>query len=377
MCKKTDPRNHPNEHEIFRSLVSFRVGSCRFVDRTAWLQIRTTLCIICVCCIYVVSFCLARAGSENVAVAATKAVRSTNSQDLKLNNSDHVSCNSCGFLWIRGSDFWLEVRRLRHRVAETSTVPRLFQGPELDYSKFLHTSQRHSSLACTDCHDRPQDNSPLPRFPGHKACSNCHLSQFVTPAVPMCLICHTDTASSNPPLKSFPARFNESFNVKFDHAQHMTQSARPQNGCSGCHDRSLRRGVALSIPASLAAHSQCYVCHTPASKTSAGREMASCGVCHDQKRYSPTSTNALAFRYAFSHAEHGPRQRLQCSTCHTLTAGAPQTRQVSSPSAREHFPTSRGMNCATCHNGKRAFGGDLDFKTCRRCHTAATFRMPL
>src|SRR3970040_2005184 len=90
------------------------------------------------------------------------------------------------------------------------------QGAELDYSKFLHTSQRHSSLGCTECHDRTPDNSPTPRFPGHKACSNCHLSQFVTPAVAMCLICHTDTKSSNPPLKSFPSRFNESFNVKFD-----------------------------------------------------------------------------------------------------------------------------------------------------------------
>src|SRR5467141_2931071 len=27
------------------------------------------------------------------------------------------------------------------------------QGPDLDYSKFLHSSQRHSSLACTACHE--------------------------------------------------------------------------------------------------------------------------------------------------------------------------------------------------------------------------------
>lgn len=252
-----------------------------------------------------------------------------------------------------------------------------FQGSELDYSKFLHSSQRHSSIACKDCHERSQDNSPTPRFPGHNACSNCHLSQFVTPAVPMCLICHTDTKGSKPPLKTFPASFKESFNVKFDHPQHMTASARPQNGCSGCHNRPLNRGVALSIPANLAAHAQCYVCHTPASKNVSGREMASCGVCHDQKRYSATSTNSRAFRYAFGHASHGPRQRLQCSSCHNLTAGAPQSRQVSSPSASQHFPTSREMNCATCHEGKRSFGGDLDFKTCRRCHLAPTFRMPL
>jgi c(7)-type cytochrome triheme protein len=252
----------------------------------------------------------------------------------------------------------------------------LMQGAQVDYSKFLHSSQRHSSIACADCHERTQDNSSVPRFPGHKACSNCHLSQFVTPAVPMCLICHTDTKSSNPPLRNFPAKFNENFNVKFDHAQHMAPAVQPRDGCSGCHNRKLNRGAALSIPADLSAHTQCYACHTPRSKTLAGREMASCGVCHDQKRYTPTPTNARSFRYAFSHAEHGPRQRLQCSTCHNLTAGAPQTRQVSSPSPIEHFSSGRGMNCASCHNGKRAFGGDLDFKACRRCHDASTFRMP-
>ncbi len=247
------------------------------------------------------------------------------------------------------------------------------QGPELDYSKFIHTSQKHASLLCNSCHERGADNSGTPRFPGHKACTDCHLSQFVTPAVPMCEICHSNVQSSNPPLKSFPARFNESFNVKFDHAQHMAPGARPRNGCAACHSGSLLRGAALSIPVGLNAHNGCYACHTPASKTLAGREMASCGVCHDQKRFARTSTNSRAFRFAFSHAKHGPRQRLGCNDCHSLTAGAPQMRQVSSPSPTEHFPAGR-LNCQTCHNGRREFGGDLAFKDCRKCHTGQTFR---
>src|SRR6266498_2733315 len=217
------------------------------------------------------------------------------------------------------------------------------QNPSLDYSRFIHRSQRHASIACTSCHAR-SDNSATPRFPGHKACTDCHLSQFTTPAVPMCVICHTDVNSGNPPLRSFPANFKESFNVKFDHTQHMTGSAKPQNGCSGCHNRPLNRGVALSIPADLAAHAECYTCHTPFSKSGAGREIASCGVCHDKKAYSPASTNSRSFRYAFGHSKHGPGQRLQCSTCHNLTAGVAPNRQVSSPLPTEHFPLARGMN---------------------------------
>jgi hypothetical protein len=257
----------------------------------------------------------------------------------------------------------------------TFAATNMDQGPQLDYSRFIHTSQRHASLACTSCHERISDNSATPKFPGHKACTNCHLAQFVTPAIPMCQICHTNLESGNPPLKNFPSRFTENFNVKFDHAQHMTGTARPRNGCNGCHDRPLLRGAALSIPGGLNAHNGCYTCHTPSSKSNAGREIASCGVCHDQKRFVRTLINSRAFRFAFSHAKHGPRQRLACADCHSLTAGAPQSRQVSSPTAGEHFPSSR-RSCRTCHDGRRSFGGDLAFKDCRRCHTGQTFRMP-
>lgn len=269
-----------------------------------------------------------------------------------------------------------ETQRIQRAHRELGVLSGLAQGPELDYSKFIHTSPQHVSLSCTACHQR-SDNSATPRFPGHKACTGCHLAQFVTPNVPMCVICHTDVNSSNPPLKSFPVRFNESFNVKFDHVQHMTGAARPASGCSACHTRLRNRPAALNIPAGLSAHNQCYGCHTPSSKTNSGREMASCGVCHGQRSYSRTSTNARAFRYAFSHAKHGAPQRLGCADCHSLTAGAQQSRQVSSPATAEHFPTSRGKSCVTCHNGTRSFGGDLAFKDCRRCHTRATFKMPL
>ena len=251
------------------------------------------------------------------------------------------------------------------------------QGPELDYSNFKHTSARHASLACTACHLRTSDNSATPQFPGHKACFDCHYSQVLTPNTPLCTICHSDLNGSNPPRKAFPTRFKESFNLKFDHAQHNNGPGRPPSGCASCHARLGGRAAALSIPTSISAHNQCYSCHTPSSKSAAGRDLASCGVCHEARAYARTSTSARAFRYAFSHAKHGNAQRLGCPDCHRLAAGLPQSRQVSSPAASEHFPASSGMTCLTCHNGKRSFGGDLAFKDCRRCHTAASFKMPL
>jgi c(7)-type cytochrome triheme protein len=235
-----------------------------------------------------------------------------------------------------------------------------------DYSKFLHSSGQHRSVDCNSCHRR-QDNSIEPRFPGHAACQECHLTQFTTPGNPMCAICHSDVNSGH--LKGFPSKFKESFNVKFDHAQHNTGSARPQSGCASCHGRPVNRGVAQSIPVGLSAHQECYTCHT------AGSNIGSCGTCHAQARYSRTSTNGRAFRAYFSHAEHSSRQRLSCEQCHNLSPGAAQSRQVSSTRTEEHFTTSRAQNCATCHNGKRSFG-ETNFGECKRCHKAQTFRMP-
>ncbi len=238
-----------------------------------------------------------------------------------------------------------------------------------DYSKFLHSSAKHASIGCNDCHRRA-DNSARPSFPGHKSCTGCHLTQFTTPNIPMCSICHTSVNGNDAPRKAFPDNFKESFNVKFDHAQHMTGNARPKNGCVACHSSSLRRGAALSIPASLNAHNGCYTCHTPNAQAN-GRDLASCGVCHSQQGYSRTSTDSVAYRVGFSHAQH--RQGLNCSSCHNYTAGLPQKRQVSSSRPQEHFPAGNNT-CATCHNGRRSFGGDLDFKNCRRCHTGTSFR---
>jgi c(7)-type cytochrome triheme protein len=245
------------------------------------------------------------------------------------------------------------------------------QGSNLDYSRFLHTSPKHASVACKDCHPRTE-NSARPGFPGHKACTGCHLTQFTTPAIPMCSICHTSVNGDDPPRKAFPDRFKESFNMKFDHAQHMTGAARPANGCNSCHRASLRRGAAMTIPAGISAHNNCYSCHTPNAQAN-GRDLASCNVCHDQKRYSRTSTDSVAFRYAFSHAKHSARQRLNCADCHSYTRGLPQKRQVSSTRPLEHFPAGNNT-CATCHNGRRSFGGDLDFKSCAKCHTGQSFR---
>lgn len=237
------------------------------------------------------------------------------------------------------------------------------QFPEgLDYGKFQHSNANHSRLPCLLCHRR-ESNTPLPQLPGgsdHLPCAGCHAQQFSNTPGPICTICHTDVKSGA--LKSFPRL--QSFRMKFDHSLHVKMGS---VSCATCH-RPSRGGVALSIPAGFNAHTTCYGCHTPRAQ-SGGRDISSCGTCHQLGGYSRTPQSAVGFRVGFNHSKH---QKVTCNECHQIRPGMPQRRQVTAPTPLNHHASGRGLSCMTCHDGKRAFGGD-DFIACKRCHTGATW----
>ena len=240
------------------------------------------------------------------------------------------------------------------------------QMPEgLDYSRFQHSSNNHARLPCLLCHRR-ESNAPVPKRPGasqHLPCAGCHAQQFANAESPICTICHTDAKSGA--TKPFPARLI-SFGMKFDHAKHRAMDS---VNCTTCH-RPARGGVAMTIPADFNAHTTCFRCHTPRAQ-SGGRDISSCGTCHQLGGYSRTPQNMPAFRLGFSHARHDPKT--SCNDCHQVRAGMPQRRQVTTPEPLNHHASGRGQSCATCHNGKRAFG-DEDFSVCTRCHTGTAWR---
>jgi len=232
----------------------------------------------------------------------------------------------------------------------------LSEEPAQDYSRFQHKNPQHARLPCLLCHKR-DDNSATPKFSGHLPCAGCHKEQFADNKHPICTICHTATG-----LKRFPGL--RSFNVRFDHAKHK------QTNCATCHKPS-RGGVALSMPSGLNAHTTCYQCHGPRTEVG-GRNIGSCNVCHSSGRSARNSDWARAFAVNFNHAEHRTRG-LNCNSCHTVRAGLPRGRQVTSPLASMHFAPARAQSCAGCHNNIRAFGGN-DFSDCRRCHEGRTFK---
>jgi hypothetical protein len=252
------------------------------------------------------------------------------------------------------------------------------QGSATNYSKFKHDDPKHARLPCLLCHRR-ETNSPRPVLPGsngHLPCAGCHAQQFANSTGPICTICHTGSqagagsAAGQPrwgagTLKPFPRL--SSFNMKFDHARHTGIG---NVSCATCH-RPSRGRVAMTIPSGFNAHATCYQCHGPGAK-SGDKQISSCSVCHELGNYVRTRETAQAFRLGFSHAKHDKSEGLNCNECHRVRAGVARRVQVSAPQPLNHHASPGAFSCMSCHNGKRAFGGD-DFSVCTRCHTKTTW----
>ena len=240
------------------------------------------------------------------------------------------------------------------------------RATDRSFKAFSHEIAEHKQFECASCHRREGKSTDL-KYSGHDSCIGCHISQFTNPEQQtMCTICHGDMNAVPPTIHEFPTRFVEGFNMKFDHAAHDSGAGLPREGCASCHEPA---GAGRSIPIGVESHANCYTCHTPESK------IGSCNVCHEIAPYRRTSPGRYVFRAVFSHREHSSAQGVNCDDCHSVRAGAAQGRQVTTIVAQEH--SGAGNNCASCHNGSRAFGGNdpTNMATCGRCHTGSGFNM--
>jgi c(7)-type cytochrome triheme protein len=248
----------------------------------------------------------------------------------------------------------------RHKVhGQRMKVP-----DDAAYTKFQHVTEYHARLPCALCHRRNSDSvrPTLPGSPNHSPCAGCHVKQFADTSSAICSICHSNPQAGT--LKAFPRL--SSFGMTFDHARHVSMGG---VGCVSCH-RPSRGGVAMSVPNGSNAHAVCFRCHTPQAQ-SQGRDISSCGVCHQSGRSGWSSQMAAAIRIGFSHEKHSRDEGLNCNDCHRVRSGARV--DVTAPTLLNHHASRNSLSCLSCHNGKRAFGGD-DFSACKRCHQGSAWR---
>lgn len=227
-------------------------------------------------------------------------------------------------------------------------------------SKFDHTSQKHSQIQCDTCHVRRAD-ATKPVLPGHRACISCHIKEFTSTRFGICSNCHEGITAVQPKVLTFPER--QTFGTEFSHKTHATYvSGEKRADCSSCHTVAGKR---TTFPG----HQECYVCHKAPDQVKAGEMVggASCSECHtltgNKKK---PSAEGRAYSFRFSHQDHAGRG-IKCAECHDVL-GSGTAVQVSVLQVREH----RGggfKGCASCHNGRRAFSGELGTPNhCARCH---------
>jgi c(7)-type cytochrome triheme protein len=226
-------------------------------------------------------------------------------------------------------------------------------------TKFDHA--KHNQLKCDQCHVRKAD-AVKPVLPGHGACISCHIKEFTSTQFAICSNCHEGITALQPPVVAFPER--QTFGVEFSHKTHATYvGGEKRADCSSCHAVA---GARTTFPA----HRECYVCHKAPDQVKSGEKVggASCGECHttsgDKK---PHSAMSNAYNFRFTHQVHSQREGIACAECHNVLENQSGA-QVSLPQLKEHRAASYMKNCGACHNGRRAFGGELGDNACIRCH---------
>src|SRR2546430_6692692 len=133
--------------------------------------------------------------------------------------------------------------RRRPRPSQTQTQNQAPRGSAAKYSAFLHSSDKHKSVACNACHKIPtpwnakRDFPDVADFPDHDACVRCHRQQFFTrqamigtgPAI--CTVCHLRAApredkrfafgKPNSAAQASKPKDERQFTIEFPHDKHQ------------------------------------------------------------------------------------------------------------------------------------------------------------
>ncbi|MBO0720987.1 MAG: hypothetical protein J2P41_09200 [Blastocatellia bacterium] len=290
----------------------------------------------------------------------------------------------------------------------------------INYEKFKHEDHlgtinvpgtNHSRvLKCDSCHERPtsaeldkvivgtteRNRKFTLKFPGHKACVECHVTQFTQTPQQTCTICHQSEAglvnglSARPPQRDFPRRYD--FNAFFDakqHEKHVTYKLPNSDklaDCKFCHKDDTKPAL-LTIPS----HPECFVCHSPGSGDEKASKKADCKSCHTEsvKEVEEFSLKYISRAYGaqFTHKEHVEYVEAagrDCYECHTISGGYNQPTPTKIR-VKQHLKGGErsGRGCFSCHDGgmhlgRRVFSGepgDNGGGSCNRCHLRIDFKV--
>lgn len=320
--------------------------------------------------------------------------------------------------------------RRRTPATQPQSQTQAARGSAARYSAFLHSSDKHKSLACNACHKVPtawtakREFPDVADFPDHDACVHCHRQQFFTRQVmagtgpTICTVCHVRAAPreearfafgapnvAGSPLKTKPER---QFTIEFPHDKHQNAIARGEwqgprsfrselhhrpstklfddkkpdyNNCSICHqpNRSVMIALlpipspdpALAYPYKSMPHSHeaCFDCHWKNLKPAA----ADCGGCHKSSAPFVPDLGVKRISAKFAHEGGKGEHVLECTTCHINITRASTLRGLT--------PDVPIAACTNCHKDSKKttyknavtieeeFAQNKKTGECTYCHT--------
>jgi len=291
----------------------------------------------------------------------------------------------------------------RRRAVSKPSNQQTSKGSAPKYSAFLHSSDKHQSLACNSCHKVPttwtakRDFPDVADFPNHDACVRCHRQQFFTrqsfvgngPAI--CIGCHLRASpredgrfafgKPNGAGQTTKPKDERQFTIEFPHDRHQNVIAavRPgrasdavfiraafvkqpgddpkkpdYNNCSICHRPNNQLNIApLTLPAARDAqvnrffktmpdsHESCFNCHWKNLKPSSD----DCAGCHKPTPAFLATPGVKRISAMFSHEGGKGEHVMECTTCHINI-----TRTASLRGLTPDVPIAA---CVTCHKDNK------------------------
>jgi hypothetical protein len=292
-------------------------------------------------------------------------------------------------------------RRVPSRPSPQQQAPR---GSTAKYSAFLHSSEKHKSLACNACHRIPtawnakREFPDVADFPDHDACVRCHRQQFFTgqafsgsgPVI--CTVCHLRAApreearfafgKPNAAHQTAEAKDERQFTIEFPHDKHQNvialggkgrgfpyastemhhgpRSAPPDdrkpdyNNCTLCHQRSDDLIIApLAAPNQTSSlenkffktvphsHDACFDCHWKNQKPASD----DCAGCHKAANTFVASLSPKRISAKFSHEGGKGEHVMECTTCHINITRASTLRGLT--------PDVPIAACTSCHQDNK------------------------
>ena len=278
----------------------------------------------------------------------------------------------------------------------SQTAPR---ASAAKYSVFLHSSDKHKTLACNACHKIPtawnakRDFPDVADFPEHDACVRCHRPQFFSrqamsgtgPTV--CTVCHLRAApreagrfafgKPNADNQAAKTKDDRQFTIEFPHDQHQNVIAKLRqpawnssllrvsftrepdeqkadyNNCTVCHQRNDEllstqpaapdaggqfRKFFKTVPRS---HEACFACHWKHQKPVS----SDCAGCHKAATTFVPLLTPKRISAKFSHEGGKGEHVMECTTCHINITRAASLRGLT--------PDVPLAACTTCHKDNK------------------------